>query len=261
MATRSMLVQVHLLPSLVPGGALRGGVAVVVDILRATTAMIHALDSGITMIRPCVDVQQALDLADALGRPRTLLGGERQGVLIPGFQLGNSPTSYTPDVCKDKILVITTTNGTRAIHASLEADRVLVGSFANLGATLRQIDLSCESVHVICAGTNGRVSLEDSLFAGAFIAGLRSRIASENGNVRVVLEDEGVIAERAWYQAEFSDRDPQARARLASLLSLGRGGQRVHELGYDRDIVASADLDRFDLAAELERDPVRIVRV
>ena len=84
-------VQVHLLPELVPPGGLRGATAVVIDVLRATTTMISALAAGCTDIRPCRTVEEAKELADALGVGRALLGGERGGARIEGFDLGNSP--------------------------------------------------------------------------------------------------------------------------------------------------------------------------
>ncbi len=252
-------VHVHLLPALIPPGLLRGGVAVVVDVLRATTAMVHALNSGIESIRPCVEVEEAHEIVATLGRDRTLLGGERQGVVIPGFELGNSPTSYTPEVCRGKTLVITTTNGTRAIQASLEADRVLISAFVNLGATLRALDGTNLPIHVVCAGTNDRVSLEDSLFAGAFIAGLADRRAA-SGVEPLDAEDEAVLVARAWREFEIRAVTSADRTKtLAEELTRGRGGRRVRELGYDRDIHAAATIDHFNLVAELSRDPIRVV--
>src|SRR5437016_9884451 len=107
-------VHVHLLPSLVPPGGLTGGVAVVIDVLRATTTIVHALAAGCTVVRPCAEVEEARDLAGRMRAGRVLLGGERGGVAPPGFDLGNSPREYTAKVCKGTTLVLTTTNGTRA---------------------------------------------------------------------------------------------------------------------------------------------------
>jgi len=222
--------------------------------------MIHALDSGIESIRPCVEVEEALDVALTLGPDRVLLGGERQGVLIPGFELGNSPTSYTPQVCRGKTLVMTTTNGTKAIHASLDADRVLIASFVNLTATLRVLDGVSQPIHVICAGTNDRVSLEDSLFAGALAARLADRSALSPVGSVLDLEDEALLVSRAWslLAASATAQDSLDEA-LAEHLLLGRGGRRVHELGFDADIRAAATIDRFDIVAELRCDPIRII--
>src|SRR5919201_7009620 len=92
-------VQVHLLPQLIPPGRLAGGVAVVVDVLRATTTIVHALAAGCVAVRPCATVEEARALADRLPAGKVLLGGERQGLPLQGFDLGNSPREYTPGRC------------------------------------------------------------------------------------------------------------------------------------------------------------------
>src|SRR6516165_3641986 len=104
-------VQVHLLPGLAPPGRLAGGLAVVVDVLRATTTSIHALVAGCTAVRPCVEIEEAQTLAGAMRAGRVLLAGERNGTPIAGFDLGNSPQEFTPKACRGCILVFTTTNG------------------------------------------------------------------------------------------------------------------------------------------------------
>src|SRR5262245_10548300 len=124
-------VHVHLLPSLAPPGRLGGGVAVVIDVLRATTTIVHALAAGCACVRPCAEVEEARTLAGSLPAGKVLLGGERGGAPIPGFDLGNSPREYTPAVCRGLTLVLTTTNGTRALLRAAEAERVLVAAFCN----------------------------------------------------------------------------------------------------------------------------------
>src|SRR5215468_1142852 len=108
-------VRVHLLPQLAPPGELAGGVAVVIDVLRTTTTVIHALAAGCTAVRPCAEVEEARELADGMRAGRVLLAGERGGKPLPGFDLGNSPKEFTPKCCKGSTLVLTTTNGTRAL--------------------------------------------------------------------------------------------------------------------------------------------------
>jgi 2-phosphosulfolactate phosphatase len=238
-------VYVHLLPSMIPAGSLRGGVAVVIDVLRATTVMIQALQSGCVAIAPCLEIDEAKDLAASLPAGRALLAGERLGLPIEGFDLGNSPGSFTPEVCEGKTVVITTTNGTRAIHASLDADRILVAAFVNLRATLRALRDDPRPVHLVCAGTNGHVSLEDSLLAGAIAAGLYDGLR-RTGN------DEAVLASDAW-------RGTRGRP-LIDVIRRGWGGRRVTEIGLEDDLEFAADVDRLDLVAEVTREPLRVVR-
>lgn len=243
-------VAVHLLPSLIPPGALAGGVAVVVDVLRATTAMIHALAAGCEAVIPCLEVDDARKVAATLPPGTAILGGERGGVQIEGFDLGNSPASYTPEVCRGKTLVITTTNGTRAILASLEAERVHIAAFVNAHATIHL--LAAEDgrpVHVVCSGTEGFVSLEDTLLAGLLVTGLRDR-GVEPAN------DPAWLAAAAWQAtARRVEREP-----LAKILAEGRGGHNVLRIGLGPDIDDVAAVDRVPLTAALRRDPLRIVK-
>src|SRR4051812_40435833 len=128
-------VLVHLLPAHIPDGALAGGVAVVIDVLRATTVMVHALAAGCRAVVPCLEVDEAKQQAAGLrSNGKVVLGGERKGKPIPGFDLGNSPEDYTAKACKGATVVLTTTNGTRALLRAKDADRVLIGAFVNFSA-------------------------------------------------------------------------------------------------------------------------------
>ncbi len=254
-------VHVHSLPSLIPPGALRGGVAVVADVLRATTAMVHALDAGIRQIIPCLEVDEARRVAAELPPGTAILGGERGGLPIEGFDLGNSPASYTPEVCRGKTLVMTTTNGTKAIHASLKAERAYIAGFVNLQATAEELSgrfLEADpgrDIHIVCAGTEGHVSLEDSLFAGALACRLTDLSIERLGEAAPLGNDEAILAVAQWREVERSiERRP-----LARILAVGRGGKNVRRIGLDGDIEDAARIDRFALVARLERDPTRIV--
>src|SRR5579884_1701109 len=115
-------VYVHLLPGLAPPGRLAGGTAVVIDVLRATTTVVHALAAGCTAVRPCAEVEEARELAGGMRAGRVLRGGGPP----PGFDLGNSPKEYCGKLCRGATLVLTTTNGTRALLRAAEAERVLL---------------------------------------------------------------------------------------------------------------------------------------
>src|SRR5215213_7874532 len=130
-------VFVHLLPGLIPPGSLRGAVAVVVDVLRATTVMVRALAACCEAVIPCAEIDEARRVAASLPAGTAVLAGERQGLPIEGFDLGNSPRDFTPEACRGKTVVMTTTNGTRALLASLDAERIVVGAFANFAATVQ----------------------------------------------------------------------------------------------------------------------------
>src|SRR5438552_7134114 len=108
-------VQVHLVPDLASRERLAGSVAVVIDVLRATTTIIHALAAGCVAVRPVAEIEEARKLAGSMRAGRVLLGGERGGVPLDGFDLGNSPKEYTAKRCRHATLVLTTTNGTQAL--------------------------------------------------------------------------------------------------------------------------------------------------
>ena len=217
-------------------------IAVVVDVLRATTTMIHALAAGCDMVRPCAGVEEARELAGGLRAGRVLLGGERDGLPLPGFDLGNSPGEYSAARCRGTTLVLTTSNGTRALLRAAGAARTLVAAFVNYSAVCEQLRPEVRPVHIVCAGNAGSVALEDALLAGAFVDYLR-----DHGEARL---NDG--ARLAWDCFEHHGRV------LPAALMLGEGGARLRALGYDDDIRAAAQVDQFALVPELRREPLRV---
>jgi 2-phosphosulfolactate phosphatase len=235
-------VQVHLLPELLAPERLAGGVAVVIDVLRATTTIVHALAAGCAAVYPCVTVEEAREHAGQMRAGRVLLGGERDGRPLPGFDVGNSPGEYTPCLCRGNSLVLTTTNGTRALLRALPAERVLVAAFANYSAVCEQVRAGQRPVHILCAGNAGEIALEDTLLAGALVDYLCA-------TGEVGLND---AARLAWDSFENHGQV------LEGALEVSAAGVRLHDLGYDDDIRTAARVDVFALVPELRRDPLRI---
>lgn len=235
-------VCVHLLPDLVAPERLRGSIAVVIDVLRSTTTMIHALSAGLKMILPAAEVEEARELAGGLRVGRGLLGGERGGEKLLDFDMGNSPREYTPEVCRGNTLVLTTSNGTRALLWAAEADRVLVAAFVNFSAVCEQLGRDERPIHFICAGMASEIAMEDALLAGAFVEFL-----CEVGPVRL---NDG--ARLAWDCYEHHG------ACLLGALQISQGGVHLMGLGLEEDIHAAAQVDRFALVPELRRDPFRV---
>jgi 2-phosphosulfolactate phosphatase len=235
-------VQVHLLPELAPPGGLAGGLAVVIDVLRAATTMIHALAAGCTAVRPCAEVEEARTLADSMRAGRVLLGGERDGLPLSGFDLGNSPREYTGQTCRGRTLVLTTTNGIRALLRAAEAERVLLAGFVNYSAVCEQLRQDGRPIHLVCAGTAGTIALEDTLLAGALVDFL-----SESGEIR--LNDSARLA--------WDCFDNHGRVLLGAL-QISRGGTHLRQLGFEEDIHTAAQVDLFHLVPELRRDPLRV---
>jgi 2-phosphosulfolactate phosphatase len=157
-------IRVHLLPGQIPPERdLANSCCVVIDVLRATTSMVVALDSKVLSIRPFESIDEAREFAEA---HNYLLAGERQGMKIAGFDLGNSPPEFAQEKVAGRRLAMTTTNGTRALLACRDARRAIVAAFANLSAVCELLQGESE-VDIVCAGTDGEVTLEDVLLAGA----------------------------------------------------------------------------------------------
>jgi 2-phosphosulfolactate phosphatase len=235
-------VSVHLVPGLAAPGRMAGGLAVVIDVLRATTTIVHALAAGCVAIRPCAEVAEAKRLADGMRAGKVLLGGERDGKPLAGFDVGNSPGEYTPARCQGTTLVLTTTNGTRALLRAAEAERVLVAGFVNFSAVCEQLGRDRRPIHIVCAGGAGDPAFEDTLLAGAFVEFLSDAEA-------VRLNDS---ARLAWdcFLTDGSD--------LPGALEVSDGGEHLKRLGYAEDVVDAGKVDRFTLVPELRRDPMRV---
>ena len=136
---------------------------VVIDILRATSTITTILNNGASSVIPVKEEAEA-NTYKAKGY---LVGGERGGETIPGFDFGNSPFHYKPEIVTDKDIVLTTTNGTKCIEMAANAHQVVIGSFLNLDAVVAHVNQLNKDIVLFCAGWKNRVNLEDSLFAGA----------------------------------------------------------------------------------------------
>ena len=146
-----------------PAEAERVPTAVVVDVIRATSTIVQALDAGYRRVFCCAEVEEAVALRDRIGE--AVLAGERGAVAIPGFDLGNSPREFLEP--RGETLVLTTTNGTRAIVAAAErVETVLVGSLLNLGAVADAARALGQHVEIVCAGVKGRFTIDDAYCAG-----------------------------------------------------------------------------------------------
>jgi len=226
---------------------LAGGIAVVIDVLRASTTITTALANGAAGIWPVADVAAARDLAVRLG-PTALVGGERGGVKLPGFDLGNSPREYSAARVGGRQVVFTTTNGTAALAASAAAARILVGALVNrrLVATVARTlaeAADAPAVHLVCAGTDGVVSAEDVLAAGAILDA-----AATHGAATDELSAAAAAA-RAEFRRVVSGAD--VTAALVAALRGSRGGANLVALGMEADLAPCARLDAIEVVGHL----------
>lgn len=276
-------VAVHYLPALTTPAEMAAGIVVVIDILRASTTITAALAAGAREVIPCAEVDEARERAAELGRRAStpalvgtaapnrqddthstlperslepLLGGERGGLPIDGFDIGNSPSEFTPERVANRTVVFTTTNGTQALLACTSAQRVLIGAFVNYSAVLAELDGELP-IHILCAGTRDRVTREDVLFAGALVDGLFGKVVDNEA-----MNDEARMARDVWRHA-IDGRSPASRRgieRLAEELRNTQGGRNLINVGLERDILDAAAFDRYDFAPVFDSAHWRIVK-
>lgn len=238
--TGSRPLHVHLHVSDVAPAALAGGVVVVIDAIRASVTIAAALGAGARAVVPVLTVVEAGHAADRLRTlgHRVVCGGERGGVRVPGFELDNSPTNYTPEKVAGRTVVFTTTNGTAAILHAESAARVLVGSFANLRAVCSDVEADPRPVHLLCCGTRDEVSLDDVLPAGAMVELLVAAGRSLQG------DDSARLAMLAWRGGQDE---------LEGAMKASRGGRNLIAQGLGADVSTCARIDWLSVVPEYER--------
>jgi 2-phosphosulfolactate phosphatase len=138
-------------------------IVVVIDVLRATSAICAAFENGVEAIIPVSTIEEAQEYQ----KKGYLVGAERQGKIVDGFDFGNSPFSYMTEEVKGKEVVLTTTNGTRAIDLAKDAEIVVIGSLLNLDALCEWLEAQDKHVLCLCSGWQNKFNLEDTICAGA----------------------------------------------------------------------------------------------
>ena len=171
MASRNLYT--CLSPALLDLYDISNSVVVIIDVLRATSTIATALHNGASSVIPVATVPQCIELGEAVGG---ITAGERDGKVAEGLKYGNSPFEYPRTFIENKVLVLTTTNGTKLLHMALDrgAPEIITGSFPNLSAVCKHLITSEKDVLLGCAAWKDRVNLEDTLFAGAVIHHIKS---------------------------------------------------------------------------------------
>nr|WP_213019057.1 2-phosphosulfolactate phosphatase [Hymenobacter negativus] len=207
---------------------LRGKVAVIVDILRASSTIVTALGEGVTYVFPVA----SLDECSAYGQQHgCLTAAERDGLPAAGFDLGNSPFGFLDAArpVRGRALTISTTNGTAALRRSLAADAVVVGSFLNLAAVADFARRQQRDVLVVCAGWKGQFCLEDTIFGGA----LAERLSAD---FDVRSSDATLAALNLW---------EQGKADLSAYLLQSAHVRRLNSLEASKDFEFCLRIDAY----------------
>ncbi len=225
---------------------------IVIDVLRATSTIIEALAAGARTVHPTPSSEEAIRLADSLGRDEAILCGERGGLKIEGFDLGNSPREFTPDRVGGSRLVMSTTNGTQAFLAAEGGQRVLAASLLNLSAVAEAAS-GAERVVFICAGKEGRFSLDDALCAGLVLERLHGEAgdALSRGDTtlgRIEFDD---ASKSVLTLAKVTDVNVEVLRETAA-------GAALVDVGLEADLERCADIDRYQLVPEMNDRMIRL---
>jgi len=219
----SKKIEVCLTPALIGLYDIEQSIVVVIDILRATSSITYGIDNGAEAIIPVANVDDCLNYSDK----GFLLAAERNGEVVVGYDFGNSPFSYTKEKVAGKTIVLTTTNGTKALHlANKRAYQVVIGSFLNLDALCNYLESQNKNVLLLCAGWKDQFNLEDTLFAGAVVNKLRKNFEH--------FDDSSVAAEDLYLLAKDD---------LRKYLHKSSHSHRLAQLNIEEDVVFCLQLN------------------
>ena len=202
---------------------------VVIDVLRATSSIVTALENGAAGVVPVREADEAIVVMRRLGRERSLLCGERDSQLIAGFDLDNSPASFTRERVEGKTLVLTTTNGTRAlIEAAHGGVTVYCAALLNRAAIVDRLAAAEGDARLLCAGSGGTLSFEDVLCAGAIVDALLRH------HKQLEISDAARVAATV-YSANAK--------RVTTAIASGTHARTLIEKGFAADVAACAKID------------------
>jgi 2-phosphosulfolactate phosphatase len=204
------------------------GLSVVIDVLRASSTIVTALQNGCEAMYPVSEPSEAFPLADGTA---ILSCGERKGVKIRGYHIGNSPAEFSKEAVSGKRLVMCTTNGTRAIRAAAGYGRTFIGCFLNAPAVASRLTEVGEDVTIICAGREGSFSIEDALCAGMIISELDGEMT------------DAAVASATMYEA-YQDR-------IGEVLEESEHGRFLQRIGFADDIVYCSRAGVADIVPEV----------
>jgi 2-phosphosulfolactate phosphatase len=209
-----------------------GRLVIIVDVLRASTTVATALGNGAKTVIPLEGPDEVISRSKEFARSQTLLAGEQKMHPITGFDLGNSPQSFTPEVVGGKTILITTTNGTRALLGVQGARDIVIASYVNFTAVLAMMKVAASSntdIAIICAGEEGSFTLEDSACAGRYVRAIPKRAA-------VAVND--AAAASVLIEKKYGDN-------IAKVFKESTHGQALQSAGFGDDLAAAAEVDSY----------------
>jgi 2-phosphosulfolactate phosphatase len=239
-----MQIDIQLMPSSPKPYLLSDRIVVVIDVLRATSVMIHALSEGALEVIPVATVEEAFQMAKVFQRDAILLGGERESKKIEGFDLGNSPREYMAEKVKGRKLILTTTNGTKAFHLVSSGREIFAGSFFNIGAVSRRCLELDRDLLIFPSGDEGDFSLEDTICGGMLID-----IITKTGQKPISLTDASYTAQTLYKRFE---------GNLLEAFHLSRHGKELMKRGFEEDLAYCAQIDMTDIVPQFKDGVIKV---
>jgi 2-phosphosulfolactate phosphatase len=237
---RGAKLEVCLTPALIPLYKVEDYIVVIIDVFRATTSICYGIENGAEAIIPVSQVEECSAYRE-MGHDY-LLAAERDGEVVAGFDFGNSPFSYTKEKVAGKTIVLTTTNGTHALHLSRSAKKIVIGSFINLTAICNWLKQQNDNILLVCSGWKNNFNLEDTLFAGAVVEQLK--------NADFIVDDPAIAA---------NDLYQLAKDNLDTYLKKTSHSERLKKLGIEADIAFCLTVDQATAIPVLDGD--RLVKL
>lgn len=232
-------IELHDTPHEADRSSLEKRQIVVVDVLRSCTTIATALRNGAAKVIPVAAVEEAMRLAQTMDAKQRLLCGERDGVKVNGFDLGNSPREYDKGRVEGKTLLFASTNASPVLAGLLAGFEQRLLSYVNVSAVAESVRKAGGDLTIVCAGRNGRLSLEDTACAGALIrklveAGGGKTAGSPKAAAKPALND---AAEMAAAYDRAHGADPE------KILRRSDHGRYLIELGFEDDLPVCAEVD------------------
>lgn len=228
-----MRLDVFFTPNQVKPVETAGRLVLIVDVLRASTTVATALGNGARTVIPVEGADEVISRSKEFARSQILLAGEQKMHPIAGFDIGNSPQTFTPAVVEGKTILITTTNGTRTLLGVQNARDIVIASYVNFTAVLALMKVAASSntdIAIICAGEEGVFTLEDSACAGRYVRAIPKRADSIKTN--------DAAAASVLIEKKYGDN-------IAKVFKESAHGQALAAAGFGDDLTAAAQVDSY----------------
>ncbi len=217
----------------------KGKICVVIDVLRATSVMITALHNGAEKIFPFKDIKIIQERCENL--KNIIKCGERNALKIDGFDLGNSPLEFTKEKVFGKDIYMSTTNGTKAVENSLSAEKIIICSFLNIKSVSKKLLEYKKDVVIVCAGTNGKFSLDDTLCAGLIIKEMQKHTEIQMNDVLLA-----------------AVRISESHENIKDILKGSTHYERLLSLGFEKDMEHIFSLNKYSIVPEYKNGYISI---